>query len=701
MSRQRAKTHAALTKPRDRHDRALERAQQLQAVGRFAEAQVEYLKALRKQPDHFEALHLLGVNHYLQGDLEAAAASIERALQVNPGSAEAHANLGIVFKALDRIQDALRCYDQAVALDPNFANAHASRGNLLFSLNRFAEAIPNYDRAIALSPDHLGALTNRGSSYMQLTQYDAALADFDRALAVHPGHATAWTGRANALFRYGDYEAALASYQKALAINPNLLETWLGAADMLLYVGRIAEALRACQRALAIAPTSVLALTLLGKCYSKQGDADAAIARFDRALAIDPGCEFALSNKVFALDYSSKGGFAEHFQARSAWWNQIGCAMAPHAILHHDNERDPGRRLVIGYVSADFRAISPAYSFRPVLQNHDKSQFEVICYSASAIEDSVTESFRQVADKWRNVSQWSGQELVDTIQRDKVDILVDLSGHTEGNRLRVFACKPAPVQVTAWGFATGSGLPVIDYMFSDPVTIPATSRQFFAEQIYDLPCFAIVEPPRPELRSCEPPALSNGHITYGLFNRVSKFSDAAIAVWAKILKSDTSARLLIKDTAIDDEMIKTQLRAKFAAHGIGHDRIDMKGRTPRDEHLAAYGLVDICLDPFPQNGGVSTWEALYMGVPVVTKLGDSVASRAAGGILSAVGLPEWTAENEDEYVKIALASTPDRLKAIRNDLPALIAARCSPRAYTAEVEKAYRTMWKRYCETAA
>jgi predicted O-linked N-acetylglucosamine transferase (SPINDLY family) len=287
--------------------------------------------------------------------------------------------------------------------------------------------------------------------------------------------------------------------------------------------------------------------------------------------------------------------------------------------------------------------------------------------------------------------------LVEAIQRDKVDILVDLSGHTEGSRLRAFACKPAPVQVTAWGFATGSGLPTIDYMFSDPVTIPGTSRQFFAEQIYDLPCFAIVEPPPAGLRCCEPPVLANGHVTYGVFNRVSKFSDAAIAVWARILTSDPNARLLIKDTAIDDELIKKQLRARFAAHGIAADRIDLMGRTPRDEHLAAYRLVDICLDPFPQNGGVSTWEALYMGVPVVTKLGDSVASRAAGGILSAVGLPEWAAENEDDYVRIALASTPERLKAIRNELPALIAARCSPAAYTAEVEKAYRTMWTRYC----
>jgi predicted O-linked N-acetylglucosamine transferase (SPINDLY family) len=667
-------------------------------MGRFGEAQLECLKILRKRSDDFQALHLLGLSYYLQGDLAAAAALIERALQIDPASAEAHANLGAVLKALKRLPDALQHYDTAVALDPGFANAHANRGNLLFSACCFAEAIASYDQAIALSPGHVAALTNRGCARMELRQLDAAMADFDRALAVDPAHATAWTSRGEALFRQGHYEAALASYDKALAVKPDLLEAWLGAANTLAHAGQTSQALRLCHRALAIAPTSVRGLTLLGKCYAQQGDADAAVMRFDRALGIEPNFEMALSNKIFALDYSSKGNFAEHFLARSAWWNQIGFGIASQCALRHHNERDATRRLVVGYVSGDFKAISPAYSFRPVLQNHDKSQVEVICYSASATEDAVTESFRKVADKWREIAQWSDAELIDAIQRDNVDILVDLSGHTEGNRLRVFACKPAPIQVTAWGFATGSGLPTIDYMFSDPVTIPDTSRQFFAEQIHDLPCFAILEPPPAELHCCEPPVLSNGHVTYGVFNRLSKFSDSAVAVWARILMSDANSRLLIKDTAIDDESIKIQLRARFAAQGIAADRIDMKGRTPRDEHLAAYRQVDICLDPFPQNGGVSTWEALYMGVPVVTKLGDSVASRAAGGILSAVGLPEWGAENEDDYVRIALAATPERLEAIRTDLPARIAARCSPAAYTAEVEKAYRTMWARYCE---
>jgi predicted O-linked N-acetylglucosamine transferase (SPINDLY family) len=223
--------------------------------------------------------------------------------------------------------------------------------------------------------------------------------------------------------------------------------------------------------------------------------------------------------------------------------------------------------------------------------------------------------------------QWPDDQLVNCIRADKVDILIDLSGHAEGNRLRVFAQKPAPIQVTAWGYANGTGLPTIDYLFSDPVMIPSGVRHLFAEQVYDLPCAIAMEPTRAELRSSEPPVVSNGYLTYGFLNRVSKISAAAIGLWARILQSDSTSRLLIKDYQIDDAAIRSRLLEKFANHGIAPDRICLMGSTSREEHLAAYRQVDICLDPFPHGGGISTWESLHMGVPVVAKLGNGATSR--------------------------------------------------------------------------
>jgi predicted O-linked N-acetylglucosamine transferase (SPINDLY family) len=266
----------------------------------------------------------------------------------------------------------------------------------------------------------------------------------------------------------------------------------------------------------------------------------------------------------------------------------------------------------------------------------------------------------------------------------------------------MFARKPAPIQVTAWGNATGTGLPTIDYLFSDPIAIPAAVRHLFAEKIHDLPCLMIIDAVKAGLRSTEPPFLSKGHRTYGVFNRIDKISENSIRVWARILLSDAKARLLIKNNAVNDQFIRSMLLERFSGHGVVADRIDLLGSSPREEHLAAYRQVDICLDPFPQNGGVSTWEALHMGVPVVAKLGDSVPSRASGAILSAAGMSDWVAADEDEYIQIALkaASTPERLRAIRHELPARIASSsgCHPAVYAKAVEDAYRAMWKDYCE---
>jgi predicted O-linked N-acetylglucosamine transferase (SPINDLY family) len=311
----------------------------------------------------------------------------------------------------------------------------------------------------------------------------------------------------------------------------------------------------------------------------------------------------------------------------------------------------------------------------------------------------VTDSFREVADRWRSTLQWSDDQLVDCIRADKVDILIDLSGHTDGNRLRAFARKPAPIQVTAWGHGTGTGLPTIDYLFSDPVSIPKEARYLFAEQIYDLPCAIMLEAPRAELRSSEPPVMSNGYLTYGVINRVSKFSDAAVGLWARILRSDVTSRLLLKDRIIDDAAIQTMLLERFASHGIAPDRICLMGSTSREEHLATYRKVDICLDPFPNGGGVSTWEALHMGVPVVAKLGNGLAARIAGAILSAIGMTDWVAADDDRYMEIALRPTPDHLRKIRHDLPDLIDRRCGPATYSRAVEEAYETMWKKYSGT--
>jgi predicted O-linked N-acetylglucosamine transferase (SPINDLY family) len=699
--------------------------------GLLAEAQKGYRLILKKRPNHFDALHLLGVSEKQLGNHEAAMRLIKRALLVEPQSAAARSNLGSLLMALNRFEEAIASYDLAIQIDPGFVDAHYNRGNALFSLGRFTEALASfrkaiainprhvnahnncgnalhkteqfveaiayYDQAIALDPGYTPAYSNRGAALIELRRTDEAILDMDRAIALAPENADAWNNHGEALLRSRRLDDSLASYDRALKLDPKSELAWLGRANVLMLLRRLAEAKSACQEALAIEPMSAKGLVQLGQCHALQADTEFALSCFDSALRIDPNYETALTSRIFNLDFSTKADVVRHQAARADWWRAIGSKEARPAAPLHTNDRDPDRKLVIGYVSAEFRRRSAAFSYRPVFENCDKAQFEVVCYSNSPTSDDVTETFRQFADRWRDISQWSDDQLVDCIQRDRIDILVDLSGHSDGNRLQAFARKPAPIQVTAWGHAAGTGVPTIDYLFSDPVAIPGEDRHHYVEQIYDLPCTIGMEAPPNISRSNLPPVSQNGFLTYGVFNRVSKISDDAIAVWSNILSADPTSRLIIKDQMLDDVETQNLLLGRFRANGVDPNRISLRGSTDRETHLAAFGDVDICLDPFPHGGGVSTWEALQMGVPVVAKLGNSVASRVSGAILSAIGLTDWVATEDSKYFEVARHPTKTQLEALRRDLPLMIDQRCGPRSYTKAVEDAYREMWRRHC----
>jgi len=424
---------------------------------------------------------------------------------------------------------------------------------------------------------------------------------------------------------------------------------------------------------------------------------------YDRALAIAPDHPSAATNKLYSLDFVSEFGFAEHQQARRDWYrslpNSISGGAAPYS-----NVADAARPLVLGYVSADFNDHSAAACFGPVLKRHDRRQFQVVCYSGVAEEDAITEEFRRSADKWRCVSELSDEALAEQIRADGIDILVDLSGHTSGNRLLVFARKPAPIQVSAWGAATGTGIPAIDYLFSDPVAIPASVRPLFAETVYDLPSLITIEPPESAPAVAQLPSLSRGAITFGCLNRLSKVSQTALELWARILKAVPGSRLLLKDRELDSPVMQARMRDTLAKPGIGAERIELRGGSSHKDHLAAYNEVDITLDPFPFNGGISTWESLWMGVPVVTKLGNSVPSRISGAILHAIGMPEWVAGDEDEYAALAVRQAGDlqRLAELRRGMRERILASAAGNVdrYTRAVEAAYRKMWCDYLERA-
>lgn len=699
-SASRAFQKARLQKQLQKVSGVFAQAVSLHQRGAIADAQALYRQILEQVPGHFDALHHLGIAESQSGHFAEANRLLEQALVLEPRSAAAWSNRGIALNALKRYDEALACFDHALAVKPDFADAHSNRGNALIALERFAEAVASYDGAIAIDPKHADAFANRGHALKEVRRFDDAVASCDKAIALKPGSADAHSNRGFALMELKRFDEALASFDKALGVNPRLAEASLGRGNVFFEGKALPEAFAAYEKALALRPDYFKALIQLAQCYGKQGALAQEIAFYDQALAIRPDFADAISNRIFALDFVADIGFAEHQAARRGWWQQVGAKIAAASRLTHRNSLDPVRRIVLGYVSSDFNRHSAATAFKPVLAHHDKSRFAVICYACSMAEDEVTQEFRTLADTWRNAAQLSDEQLAAQIQTDQIDILIDLSGHSAGNRLGVFARKPAPVQVTAWGHATGTGLETIDYLFSDPVAIPKAARPLFAETIHDLPCLITMEAPLYDIAPRDPPAPARGYVTFGSFNRIGKVSGDAVAAWAAILQTVPGSRILMKDRMLDDAAVRASLTERFVAHGISAERIAFRGRTSREEHLAALRDVDIALDPFPQNGGITTWEALHMGVPVVAKLGNSLPSRLSGAILSAIGLTDWVGDSVADYVAIATkyAAMPEFLRELRRELPARISASAAGNsaAYTRAVETAYGAMWERY-----
>lgn len=672
----------------------LERARALREARRDEEALAILGKALVIRPDHPEALLVRAGVLLDLGKAEEALGIYDRLSSLRPWDIDLQLDRGNALMARKRYEEALASYDRVIHLDPGHEDGLMNRGTALLELHRPLEALASYDRALARRPEHANTHLNRGNALLRLGRPQDALDSFGRALALRPDNPEALLNRANALLALKRPLHALESCDQALALKPDCVDAHINRGTALLDLKRPAEALASFDSAVALKPDHPDLLMNRGTALHLLGRHREAIASYDRALVLDPGHARAHSNKIYLLDFLPEVGFLEHQVERRNYCHAHAAGFRPMAAAP---DRNPARKLVLGYVSADFKHHSAASCFLPILERHSRDEFQVNCYSGVLVEDDWTRRFRACADVWRLTAGLTDEALAKQIRDDRVDILIDLSGHSKGNRLLAFARKPAPIQVTAWGHGGGTGLPMIDYQLADPVSIPAQVRPLFAEEVWDLSCSITFEPPSfsPPLQDL--PAHTSGQVLFGSLNRYTKVTPVVERLWARILKSLPGSRLLLKDGFFDEPKGRAAVLASFATQGIGKERIDFRGHTSHEKHLAACGEVDIALDTFPQNGGITTWEALWMGAPVVTMLGNKLAGRISGGILHALNLPEWVGQNEEDYFRIALRQA--------SDLPALARFRQgirsrildspagNPELYTREVEAAYRAMW--------
>jgi predicted O-linked N-acetylglucosamine transferase (SPINDLY family) len=671
------------------------------SAGRLTEAATLAQEMTVRFPQHEFGWKALGEVFKQMGRKADALAPMQQAAALSPDDVEAHYNLGNTFKDLGRLVEAEASYRRALQINPNFAAAYSNLGNILKNMGRLDEAETSYRQALQLTPDFADAYNNLGNLLKEMGRLNEAEVSYRQALHIKPNFAEAHYNLGNTLKELIRLDEAEISYRQALQINPDIFEAHSNLGLILKDRGRLDEAEASLRRALQIKPDYAEAYSNLGSLLKDLGRLDEAEASYRRALQIKPDFSDAHSNLIFTLDMKADVDTASLQEERKRW----DAAHAAHLFQQrtHSNNPDSERRLRIGYVSADFREHSAAYVFGAMLVNFDPHQFEVFAYSNSIKEDALTRHFQQSVTCWRKIVGLSDEAVADLIRKDEIDILVDLSGHSAGNRLLVFARKPAPIQVTAWGYIGGTGMRAMDVFFADSVVVPPEEKPFYAEQVRYLPnvvgsFFLHAYPPVNAL-----PALSGKGITFGSFNRLSKISEDAYRVWAQILLAIPDSRMIIKSHSLDDASMRERVTGYFTRAGIAPERILLLGKTSRDEHLAAFNQVDITLDPFPHGGGVTALEGLMMGVPVITLRWPTLVGRLSASIMTTLELADWIAETQEEYIKLAMRKASDlqSLAKLRQQLRGIFTSSImgDQVAYVRAVEQEYRQLWQEWCSS--
>jgi predicted O-linked N-acetylglucosamine transferase (SPINDLY family) len=484
-----------------------------------------------------------------------------------------------------------------------------------------------------------------------------------------------------------------------LEIDPACAEAHQNLGRAFQDLGRLDEALACYRRALEVRPGFAEAHANLGNALKDQGDLDAAILCYRRALELKPDFAAAHSNLIYAM-HLCPGQTAQSIYAEYRQWNEQHAQPLAESIRSHPNDRSPDRRLRIGYVSPDLRQHPVGRFLLPLLAAHDHQAVEVFCYSSVRFPDAVTDQCRAGADVWRDVLPLSDEQVADAVRADRIDILVDLTMHMAGSRLLAFARKPAPVQVAYLAYCGTTGLAAMDYRFTDPYFDPPDGdRQPYSERSVWLPDTYWCYQPTTRTPLLERlPALKTGHITFGCLNNFCKVSEPTLDVWSRLLRTVRDSQLVLHAHAGSH---RNRARDLFARQGVSPERVEFVGLLPLDEHFRTYQRIDIALDPFPCGGGTTTCDALWMGVPVVTRVGQTAVGRAGLSILSNLGLPELAARDADGYVRIAAQ--------LAGDLPRLAERRATLRErmqrsplmdaprFARNVEAAYHEMWRRWC----
>lgn len=647
--------------------------------------------------DEAQALKERGNACLAAGDLAAAEACYRQAICVAPRYADAHNNLGLALTRQGLTEAGLASFRHALTLEPRLVQAYLNAGNSERSLGHFEEALRLYVKASSIAPEDASARNNLGALLRDLGRTAEAMESFEAAIQLNPGLAEAHYNRGDLCHELGRLGDALESLAEAIRYQPGFADALNTMGIVYREQGQFDRAQTCFDQALALRPDFARAHNNLGTLALDRGRQAEAYAHFRQALAIDLGYSEAHSNLLFAMQYDASCSSAELFSAHVEFGERIEAPLRP-AWPAHRSRRDPDRQLRVGFVSGDFRAHPVGYFLENVLSHLDRQLIDITLFPTAGKSDAVTDRLRALELGWHSLLGLSDEQAARHITDAHIDILVDLSGHTAGNRLPVFARKPAPVQVS-WLYFSSTGMCAMDYLLCDRHVVPSAEARYLVETPYHLPdsylCFT---PPREEVAVDFLPATVNGYITFGAFNNLVKMNPAVVALWARTLQAVPGSRLFMKAGQLDDGDVRAGVVERFAVQGISAERLILEGASPRIDYLSCYNRVDVALDPFPFPGGTTTVEALWMGVPVITRAGQRFISHAGESILHTAGLDDWVARDDEGYIAIArrFASNLPQLAALRAGLRQrfLASPLCDGPRFARNLETAFRAMWQ-------
>jgi protein O-GlcNAc transferase len=670
---------------------------------RLDEAITAYRQAIAIRPNFAEAHYNLGNVLLEKGQLDEAIAAYRQAIALNPTAAPAHGNLGNALKEKGLLDEAIAAFRQTIALSPNSPGAYNNLGLVLKSRGQIDDAIAAFGKAISVNAKFAQAYGNLGAALKDKGEFHEAIAAYRQSIACNPNDAGSYVRLGDVLKESGYLDAAIAAYRHAIALRPNYPEAEFNLASAFSDKDDVDNAADGFERALALRSDWPEAQNNLGNALRDRGQLDQAVGCYREAIRLNPRLAGAHSNLINTLHFHP-GYDARMIHAEHLSWQRQHAEPLKMFIQPHENKRDPERRLRIGYVSADFYRHVLARAFLQLLQNHDREKFEVFCYASVKRPDETTQRLRLASDHWQDIADVADDAAARLVRQDRIDILIDLDLHTADNRLLLFARKSAPIQATYLGYSGGTGLAAIDYRFSDRyIDPPDADLSVYSEQTIRLPdCYWCYQPPEQCPEVSPAPAQKSGLVTFGSMNKFAKVSSRCLELWARVLTMIPQSRLIIH--ARRSNRLDT-IHQLFGRTGIDPDRLEFIGFQPLPDYLRTFARIDIALDSYPCNGGITTCDSMWMGVPVVSLAGQTSVGRAGCSILNSVGLPNLVATTEEEYLRIAsgLAGDINRLIDLRMKLRPIMQRSPlldGPRQ-TRNIEAAYREVWQSYCSRNA